>query len=131
VSKAVASPAMVWTPNGAMTSIAIRGVTNPCGTTPIAITITKITQDEPVTGGIYGKLAPDGAGIGKSTAQVRAERADRGNGRVYTISFTARDAAGHTSSGSVTVGVPVPDPKKRNAIICIDDGQKYDSTAKK
>jgi hypothetical protein len=38
--------------------------------------------------------------------QVRAERSGLGDGRVYTISFTAKDPAGASCSGAVTVSVP-------------------------
>ena len=130
VSKAVASPSMLTTSNGATAPITIKGVTDPGGH-PLAITITGITQDEPTTGGVYGKLAPDGAGIGTSTATLRAERCGSSNGRAYRVSFTARNSAGLSTNGFVTVGVPVPDPKRRSSTICVDDGQIYDSTAKK
>jgi len=40
------------------------------------------------------------------TERLRAERAGGGNGRVYTITITARDSAGSTSTRDVAVRVP-------------------------
>jgi hypothetical protein len=41
-----------------------------------------------------GSTSPDGTGVGTEQAQVRAERAESGNGRVYHIAFTASDGNG-------------------------------------
>ena len=40
------------------------------------------------------------------TLNLRAERSSSGNGRVYTITVEARDAAGNASNKTVTVSVP-------------------------
>lgn len=57
---------------------------------------------------------------GTSTAQVRAERRGNGNGRVYTIYFTATDGRGGVAQGNVKVKVP----KNPNSN-AIDDGRTY------
>ena len=57
------------------------------------------------------------------SAQVRAERSGKDNGRVYEIGYTADDGNGGTCTGTVDVGVPLD--KKDTAI---DDGAIYDST---
>lgn len=54
---------------------------------------------------------------------LRAERSGNGNGRVYRISFTARDSDGGACTGSVTVGVP-----HNHKGTVVDDGHLYDST---
>ena len=104
-------------------------MTDPDGN-PVTIAITGITQDEPVNGLGDGNTTPDGAGIGTSTAQVRAKRAGSpkvpGNGRVYVISFSASDGFGGECRGSVAVCVP---HEQRRGDSCIDDGQNSDSTA--
>jgi hypothetical protein len=107
-----------------MVDIEIMGVTDP-DEDPINITITGITQDEPVNGIGDGNTYPDGDGVDTSIAQVRAERAGPGNSRVYEISFTAEDDFGAQCSGSVKVCVP-HDQGGDN--ICTDDGQNYIST---
>lgn len=116
----------IWPPNHKYVDIEIMGVTDPDGD-PVTITITGITQDEPVDaiGNGDGKTSPDGAGVGTSIACGRAEREGTGNGRVYEISFTATDPAGAECSGSVTVCVPHDQGPDHE---CIDDGQSYDST---
>jgi hypothetical protein len=119
---AMASPALLSPADGALVPVAIGGITDPDGD-PVTVAITAIMQDEPVTGGRAGNTTPDGAGIGATTAQVRAERNEGGNGRVYTIFFRARDTHGGQCSGSVTVCVPV-----RAEGRCRDDGARFDST---
>lgn len=124
---AVADPAQIWPPNHKLVPVAIRGVVDPDGDA-LTLTITGITQDEPVRGLGSGDTAPDGFGVGGQTARIRAERAGQGNGRVYAISFRARDAKGRECTG--TVKTSVPHDHGMNTVP-IDDGQRYDSTAAK
>jgi len=85
--------------------ISILNVTDPDGD-PVSITITGITQNEPTNGLGSGDTCPDGQGIGTASAMLRAERDGTGDGRVYTIFFTASDGRGGVSPGSVQVVVP-------------------------
>ena len=112
----------IWPPNHDMVSVTIQGVTDPDGD-PVTINIDQIKQDEPTDGTGDGHTCPDGAGIGTSTAQVRAERSAQGDGRVYTIYFTASDGNGGSCQGSVTVCVT----KSGNGS-CTNGGAIYDST---
>jgi hypothetical protein len=112
----------IWPPNHDMVNVTIQGVTDPDGD-PVTINIDQIKQDEPTDGTGDGNTCPDGAGIGTSTAQVRAERSAQGDGRVYTIYFTASDGNGGSCQGSVTVCVP----KSRNGS-CTNGGANFDST---
>ncbi len=121
-SKAVVSPNILWPPDHKLVSIAITGVADPDGD-PVTVTVTGITQDEPLNGLGDGDTCPDGFGVGTNQPQIRAERSGLGNGRVYRIAFTASDGKGGTCTGAVTVGVP--HDKKDTPI---DDGQNYDST---
>ena len=123
-----ASPSVstIWPPNHDMINVTIQGVTDPDGD-PVTINIDDIKQDESTDGSNDGHTCPDGDGIGTSTAQVRAERSATllsGNGRVYTIYFTASDGRGGSCQGSVTVCVP----RTVNGS-CSNDGANYDSTA--
>jgi hypothetical protein len=121
-SKAAPSVASLWPPNHKFERISIVGVTEPeGGGTPIQIT--GIRQDEPVDDKADGNTSPDGQGVGTASAEVRAERSGKGDGRVYHISFTATDAGGLTCSGTVQVGVP--HDKKDTPI---DGGPIHDST---
>lgn len=124
-SAAVADPAELSPRDSGFFPIDILGVTD-ANNDDVTITIDSIFQDEPVWGRGYGKLTPDGMGVGTSTAEVRAERGNSSsdNGRVYHISFTADDGNGGTCSGEVTVGVP----RTTRSGPAIDDGAIYDST---
>ncbi len=89
------------------------------------ITIDSIFQDEPADSNGDGRFAPDGDGVGTSTAEVRAERAGVGNGRVYHIRFTAHDAYGGSCFGEVLVGVPKSRGRRGGSV---DGGALFDST---
>ncbi len=95
----------LWPADHRMVDVSIMGVTD-VENDPITIVITGITQNEPDNGTGDGDTSPDSSGVGSDTAQVRAERAGGGNGRVYEISFTADDGNGGSCDGSVMVLVP-------------------------
>lgn len=122
-SAAQAVPAVLWSPNGQFVPIAITGVIDPDGHA-VTTTVTGVTQDEPVKEAGFGNTSPD-AVIQAGSASVRAERAGKGNGRVYQLSFKADDGQGDVCTGAVKVGVPHSLQKGATAI---DDGQLYDST---
>jgi hypothetical protein len=107
-----------------MQTLQVLGVTDPDGDV-VSLTLSGITQDEPVDGPGSGQTAPDAEGVGQSEARLRAERAGGGDGRVYAISFTASDGKGGQCSGSVRVGVP-----HKVGQDAVDSGQIYDSTAR-
>jgi len=115
---------LIWPPNHKLVPIEILGVSDPDGD-EFTITINSIFQDEPVDSTGDGKFAPDGFGVGASSASIRAERKGSGNGRVYYIDFTAHDDRGGQCAGLVVVGVPKSKGKKG---FPIDDGPICDST---
>ncbi len=86
------------------------------------IEILGVAQDEPVNGLGDGDTSPD-AVIQGDTVLLRAERWGNGNGRVYTITFTASDPEGNCTR---TLKVSVPRSKKTDA--CSDEGALFDST---
>jgi predicted extracellular nuclease len=120
-SSASPSVSSLWPPNHHFVPVDVLDVTDP-ENDPFTITITGIFQDEAVTGQGSGNTSPDGRGIGLSTAEIRAERDARANGRVYHIFFTASNVQG-SCSGELLVGVP-----KSVKRVAIDDGALYDST---
>jgi hypothetical protein len=101
----VSSSDTQWPPNHRLVSIDVLGITDPVGG-PITVSIDGVFQDEPVNGKGDGNTSPDAEGIGTGAASVRAERAGKGNGRVYTVFFTASNDGGSQCNGSATVGVP-------------------------
>lgn len=115
---------VLWPPNHKLRTVKIVGATDPDGDT-VAIDITSIRQDEPVSPMGDGNRCPDAGGIGRSAARLRAERSGGGDGRVYHIDFTADDGRGGTCSGSVTVCVP---HDRSMSKACVDQGPLFDST---
>jgi hypothetical protein len=89
------------------------------------IVVTGIMQDESVAAIGSGNTSPDGAGIGTSTAQIRAERAGPGTGRIYFISFSATNTLGAECTGTVSVFVP---HDQGQGFTPIDTGARFDST---
>lgn len=116
-SAAFASPATIWPPNGQLVPLSILGVTDPDGD-PVSLTITGVRQDEPLQG------AANALGIGTPIASVRADRSGKGDGRVYHLHFEARDAAGATCAGAVSVCVP---HDRRPGATCGDGGALFNS----
>jgi len=129
VSRATPTTARILKLDHSFEAVGIAGVSDP-EADPVTITITGVTQDEPVSGLWPGDKAPDAAGVGTSEVKLRAERdpgtpEKPGNGRVYTVSFKATDPLGASTTGKVKVTVP---PVLRWDSVAIDDGRKYDST---
>jgi hypothetical protein len=120
------SEVALWPPNHKMASydvVQVTGITDPDGD-PVTASVDAITQDEPVNSTGDGSTSPDGAGIGSGMAQVRAERDGSGNGRVYAVSYTARDGRGGQCQGALRIAVSL----SQNGAPAVDDGQTYDST---
>lgn len=124
--QAVASPDTLWPPNHKFENINIEGVID-VDQDAVLVTITGITQDEPVESISSGSTSPDGKGVGTAFAQVRAERDGTGDGRVYAIHFKAADSAGNECTGVVNTSSVVHDQSNRS-LPAIDNGQVYDST---
>lgn len=122
---ALPSVSELWPPNHKLVPVSISAVT-PTGNNNVVISITEVTQDEPTSGLGDGDTAPD-AIIQGGTVLLRAERSGTGNGRVYRITFEARDNSGGICTG--TVSVSVPHSKGKNGSPAIDNGQSFNSLA--
>ena len=116
---------LLWPPNHKFVLVALGGATDPDGD-PVTLTVTGVTQDEPLNGDADGNTSPDAkSGPSSDKVYVRAERSGKGNGRVYRIAFSASDGRGGTCNGTATVGVPHDQGKKKNQPV--DSGQSYNS----
>ena len=125
---AAASESSLWPPDKKMSTVSIVGVLDDAASgMPLTVRITGVRQDEPVSGLDRGDAGPDAVivsgGSTHDTVQLRRERSGKGNGRVYTIAFTADDGLA-SCSGTVKVEVP----HSRNGQAAGDDGAVYDST---
>ncbi len=91
------SPDSLWPPNHKMHLItADVTVTDTCDPNPVC-SIVAVASDEPVNGKGDGNTEPDWVLNGDLTAELRAERAGPGDGRVYTLTVECTDASGNTS----------------------------------
>ena len=127
-SGATLQPGLIWPPDHKMVAVNVVGVTTSDPMYgPVQITINSIYQDEPVNALGSGNTAPDGSGVGTSTAWVRAERAGPGTGRIYFITFTATDAGGATCSSPAPLQTVVPHDQAQ-PLPLVDTGQHWDST---
>lgn len=122
VTQAQPSLSSLFPPNHKMVPVQVLGVTDP-DRDAVTLRIDRIRQDEPTNGLGDGDSCPDATGIGSNTAQLRAERSGTGDGRVYTIFFTATDARGASNTGLVKVASPHSQGKS-----AIDNGPNIDST---
>lgn len=111
----------LWRADRTMDAISILGVTDPNGN-PITITYSAVTQDEPISGLDRRDLSPD-AVVSGQLIFLRAERDQKGDGRVYVVHFTATDNQNASCSGTVQVQVPL---NKKN-LTAVDSGQSYNS----
>jgi Tol biopolymer transport system component len=86
-------------------SAQLQGATDPDGD-EVALRVTGVTQDEPLTGP-GDKTSTDAlAGATPDEVRVRNEASNKGDGRVYRIAFEGDDGRGGTCTGVVKVSVP-------------------------
>lgn len=96
---------VLWSPNHKLEDVVVSyQVTDNFDTAPVVRL--SVTSNEPVDDPGSGNTSPDWEVASSTQLRLRAERSGTGTGRVYTITITATDAAGNTSSETVTVQVP-------------------------
>jgi hypothetical protein len=106
ISNVSVDPPVLWPANHKMVLVKVNyDLENMCIADPV-IAWLSVSSNEPVKGFGDGDTAPDWFVWGPHHLQLRAERSGKGTGRVYTITITARDWRGNTSTQTVTVTVP-------------------------
>lgn len=95
----------LWPPNHKMVAVTVSATASDA-VGPVAFRIVSATSNEPDNGLGDGDTANDIVITGNMTLNLRAERSGKGNGRIYTITVEAKDAAGNSSTRTVTVSVP-------------------------
>lgn len=108
------SPSVLWPPNHELIPIqASITVTDDHDPNP-RVELVSITSNEAVNGTGDGNTDPDiqGAEFGTDDRafSLRAERSGNADGRTYTISYRARNAAGNETTATATVTVPHDQP---------------------
>ena len=96
----------LWPPNHKLQKVGVSGATDADGDT-VTLTITGVTQDEPVNGQGDGDTAPDAAHVPGHADQVqlRSERSGPGDGRVYRLGVGGSDGRGGFCSVTVNTTV--------------------------
>lgn len=109
----------LWAPNHKMVTVA-SGITvaDACDSgLALDASSFSVTSNEDIDGTGDGHTEPDWQvvdnGDGTWSLQVRAERDGGGEGRIYSISVTATDASGNTSTSTGEVAVPQSQGKKK------------------
>ncbi|KIL38335.1 hypothetical protein SD70_27070 [Gordoniibacillus kamchatkensis] len=108
--KVVMDKTVLWPPNHQMNTVTASVYADDSLSGIASVVLTSVTSSEPDNGLGDGDLPNDiqGADIGSMDTQfdLRAERAGSGNGRIYTITYTALDHAGNKTTAASTVTVP-------------------------
>lgn len=106
ITSVTANPTTLWPPNHTMRPVTVGvDVSDVCDATPVC-QITAVASNEAVDGEGDGATAPDWQITGGFTADLRAERSGRGDGRVYTVTVSCTDDAANSATSSVDVTVP-------------------------
>jgi large repetitive protein len=71
------------------------------------VTTHGVASNEPVDGDVDGHTIPDWEVTGPLAVNLRAERSEAGDGRIYTIAVEGTDAAGNTTVRTLAVSVSV------------------------
>jgi hypothetical protein len=106
ISSVTATPNVLWPPNHRFVPVTVSvAVKDTCDPNPDCA-ISSIVSNEPSTGGGSGSTSPDYQITGALSANLRAERAGTGRGRLYTITVICTDHSNNSSQASVSVVVP-------------------------
>jgi hypothetical protein len=107
-----ATPEVLWPPNHAMRPVHFTVVAvDACDPTPVTLLQSLASSDpDDAPGRGDGATVGDvqGADVGTADFDVllRAERDDRGQGRIYTARYRSTDASGNVATGAGTATVP-------------------------
>lgn len=105
------STTILWPPNHEMHVVTIAANASDDSGGPVTLAVTVESSDLPDADG-DGNTIPDyailddGNADGTIRLSLRAERAGKGDGRVYTITITATDEAGNSSTCEVEIRAP-------------------------
>jgi len=97
ISDALVNPTMLWPPNHKMVPVTVSyTLSDNCDSDPISVL--SVTSDE--------GTSDDWEIIDAHHVNLRSERLGSGDGRIYTITITATDADGNSTTRDVIVTVP-------------------------
>jgi predicted extracellular nuclease len=100
-----ATPSILWPANHKLASVEITATANDNLDPAPAIRLVSVTSNEADNGLGDGDTTGDIQIVDDFTLRLRAERAGKGAGRIYTLTYEARDFAGNASQATVEVRV--------------------------
>jgi hypothetical protein len=101
-----ATPSILWPANNKYVDVAATlTVSDNFDPAPV-VTLVSVTSNEPDNGKGDGNTTDDIVILDDTTFKLRASRAGGGDGRIYTITYSATDACGNTATDTVEVLVP-------------------------
>ncbi|MFA5262764.1 MAG: immunoglobulin domain-containing protein [Opitutaceae bacterium] len=106
IQSVTASPALLLPANHRMVAVTVSVTATDDMDAHPSSRIVSVTSNEPINGRGDGNTTPDWEITGALTLNLRAERANGGDGRVYTITVETKDAAGNATTATTTVVVP-------------------------
>jgi hypothetical protein len=102
ISKVSVSSATLWPPNHKMQTVTMGyDVLDNCGATSSL----SVSSNQPINGTGDGDTSPDWVITDDHHVQLRAERGNSTDGRIYTITVTAADGCNTASTATTTVTV--------------------------
>jgi hypothetical protein len=111
---------ILWPANHKMVDITIVANADDISGGPVSLSV-MVSSNEPEDGTGDGRTASDWKVVdidddsGIITLRLRAESSGSGDGRIYTITITATDEAGNSSTSGVEIIVPHDKRKKRSS----------------
>jgi hypothetical protein len=101
------TPNELWPPNHQYVTVrATVTATDDTDPNPM-IELVSVTSNEPDNGVNDGNTVDDIVIVSDLTFDLRAERSGAGGGRIYTITYTATDASGNSTTAAAAVTVPL------------------------
>jgi predicted extracellular nuclease len=106
---ASASPQTLWPPNHKYVNVTVRVQASDSADPSPEVSLVSATSNEPdnAPGDADGNTTQDIVRVNDTTFKLRAERSERGSGRVYSLTYRATDNCGNAATGTATVTVPV------------------------
>jgi hypothetical protein len=99
-----ATPQVLFPPNHKMRDVYLEYNISDLSASTVEVEVA-ISSNEPENGTGDGDTSPDWEIVDSKHVRLRAERAGKGDGRIYTVTITATDECGNTSTESVHVVV--------------------------
>lgn len=108
IVSAISDPGYLWPPNHKMIEVKISAIVTDDTDAAPTLSIISVESSEPETDADDGEevTTPDWEIVDATTVDLRAERTGKNDGRIYTVTIEASDAAGNTSTEEIEILVP-------------------------